>query len=269
MKPVVIVVSCVIAVILLIWSGLKVKPNTFAAVTLPATEIETVPLPPGLPVPVERFYRQVYGDRVPVIASAVITGRGTMRLKGITFPARFRFTHQAGQAYRHYFELTFFGLPIMKANEHFLEGHGRLNLPFGVVEGPKVDQGGNLALWAESVWLPSIWITDPRVQWEPIDEVTALLVVPFGESRERFVVRFDPKTHLPQLFESMRYRDPADEAKILWLNEALQWGSVNDTPTLITSAVTWFDERTPWITLTIDNIVYNRDVSEYVRANGP
>jgi hypothetical protein len=33
-----------------------------------------MPLPDGLPAPVERFYRQVYGDDVPRIESAVITG---------------------------------------------------------------------------------------------------------------------------------------------------------------------------------------------------
>ncbi len=82
-----------------------------------------VPLRPDLPAPVTRFYQQVYGDEVPLIETAVISGRGWVRPVGnLTIPARFRFTHEAGQNYRHYMEATFFGLPILKINEHFLDG---------------------------------------------------------------------------------------------------------------------------------------------------
>jgi hypothetical protein len=36
---------------------------------------------------------------VPVIESTVISGRAEMRINGITFPGRFRFTHDPGQGY--------------------------------------------------------------------------------------------------------------------------------------------------------------------------
>ena len=84
------------------------------------------PLPGTLPAPVGRFFRQVYGDEIPIIVSAVISGRGRIRVAGIAFPARFRFIHEAGRGYRHYIEATVFGLPVMKVNEHYLDGEARL-----------------------------------------------------------------------------------------------------------------------------------------------
>jgi hypothetical protein len=112
-------------------------------------------LPDSLPHPVERFYRQIYGENVPVLESAVITGRAKLRVAGITFRGRFRFTHDAGPGYRHYIEATIFGLPVLKINEHFLEGKARMELLFGVIQdNPKTNQAANLGHWAESVWLP-------------------------------------------------------------------------------------------------------------------
>jgi len=266
-----ILVGIIALLILLGWLGLQIKPKPFPMYPYQIPEIKTIPLPGGLPAPVERFYRQIYGDQAPIIESAVISGRMSFRpVGGITFPGRFRFTHITGQDYRHYFEATFFGLPVFKGNEHYLDGKGLLELPFGLSDkGANIDQAANLSLWAEYSFLPSVLVTDPRVHWEPLDADTAILVVPFGEQEQRFVARFDPKTGLLQLLESMRYKDSKSDTKTLWFNESRGPQTIGDTALPATGAVTWFDQGKPWAVFTVDDIVYNADVSEYIRAYGP
>lgn len=113
------------------WLSLQINPHPFPAIAQAQPQLEMVPLPAGLPAPVERYYRRLYGEAVPVITSAVVTGRGTIRpmAGGPRLPVRFRFTHQAGQNYRHYIEATLFGLPVMKVNEYFVDGKERMVMP--------------------------------------------------------------------------------------------------------------------------------------------
>ena len=122
MQILLILFVVLIIVVTLGWLGLRIKPTTLPPFPQQSGQLGTVPLPQDLPAPVERFYRQLYGESLPVIESFVVTGRAKMRIMGLTFPARFRFTHIAGHDYRHYIETTIFGLPLMKVNEHYLDG---------------------------------------------------------------------------------------------------------------------------------------------------
>ncbi len=94
-----------------------------------------------------------------------------------------------------------------------------------------------------------------------------MLVVPFEGTDERFVVRFDPASGRIHLFESMRYKGVDSDDKTLWINEVLEWGEGRLQPTK--ASVTWYDDGRPWAVFDVEEVVYDVDVSEYIRASGP
>jgi hypothetical protein len=272
MKLLLILAAILIVIVLLGWLGLKIKPAPFSPYPEKTPMLETVPLPVGLPAPVERFYKTVYGDEVPIIESVVMKGRAFIAPFGVKLPARFLFVHKAGKGYRHYFEATWFGMPIMKVNERFVDGQSLFELPVGapVVNDPSTNQAANLAVWAEAAWFPSIWITDPRVRWEAVDANTALLYVPFEDIEENFVMRFNPETGLLDSMEVMRYRDAGPRAKkILWITHNLEGRKLEGSKLDAIGSATWMDQGKPWAVFTLEEAKYNVDVSKYIRQKGP
>lgn len=269
MKPLKFMAAIITGLLALGWLGLRIKPKPFPPFPQPAGKPKTMPLPEKLPEPVARFYRTLYGDQLPIIESAVLSGPATLRLGGITCPGRFRFVHQAGQNYRHYIEVTLFGRPVMQVNEHYLDGVSRMALPFGVIENnPQVNQAANLALWGEAMWFPALFISDPRARWSPLLAHSARLHVPFGEGEEIFTVWFDPESGLPRMMEAMRFKGADDTAKIPWRNELLNWTTLNGQPIFSVGEVTWLDEDSPWARFCVEEAVFNADVSDTVRASG-
>ena len=264
-------IGVVFAVLVLGWLGLQIKPWPFPAYPGKTPDLKTAPLPAGLPAPVERFYRKVYGDEIPVIETAVIQGRAVIRpFMNITLPARFVFVHNAGKDYRHYIEATLFGLPVLKVNEGYIDGESFFESPMGTyTDDANTNQGANLALWAEAGWFPSLWVSDPRARWEPVDDNTALLYVPFEQGEENLVVRFNPKTGLIDTLEAMRYREPGEgKPKILWITRNEKGKSIPGTKIKAVGSATWLDQGRPWAVFTLEELVYNVEVSEYIRQRG-
>lgn len=272
MRTILIIFTCSLILLgLLLFLGLVTQPKSFPRYSEKNQQLSTIPLPAGLPAPVERFYRTVFGENIPVITNVVLQGRATMKpFLNIPIPARFVFVHNAGKDYRHYFEATLFGLPIMKINEGYIDGKSFFEGPMGSYSNdPNSNQGANLTLWAEATWFPAIWITDARVRWEAIDEYTAILFVPFEKAEENFIVRFNPQTGLIDTMETMRYRESGeDKTKILWIarNEAGQ--PVAGTNINAVGSVMWLDQGTPWAIFNVEELVYNVDVSTYILQKG-
>jgi hypothetical protein len=247
MKPVLAVAAVAAALVFLGWLGLRLQPSAYPPFEAEAPPLETRPLPGALPVPVERFYRQKYGDEVPVITSAVVSGRGRMAPFGVALPMRFRMLYAVGQDYRSEFQATFYRFPVMSAIETYIDGHGLGRMPMGIDEGAWFDQAVNVRVWCELLeWMPAALLSDTRVAWEPVDDSLALLRVPLGDGYERVVVRFDPATGRLLYFEAMKGRTPTE--KLLWVNGI------------------WVDQGKPWITLNIEELLYNVPVADAIRS---
>jgi hypothetical protein len=271
MKINTIILGSLILLIFIGWLGLQIEPGRFEPHSEDAHQLNTVPLPEGLPAPVERFYKTVYGDAVPVIDAVIIKGRARISPFGVKLPARFIFVHNAGRDYRHYIEATWFGIPLMKVNEGYLDGKSFFESPMGnIYNDPSNNQAANLAVWAEATWFPSIWITDPRVEWEAVDDHTALMFVPFEDKEESFVLRFNPDTGLLDSMEAMRYRDSGPDAKkVLWITRSIEGKKIEGTNLDAIGSATWLDQGIPWAVFTLEEVNYNVDVGEYIRQKGP
>lgn len=249
--------------------GLRVRPKPFPPFPQAQPALSTVPLRADLPPPVARWFHTVFGDRVPLITSAVVSGRGKLIFMGIPFESRWRFTHVAGQGYRHYMEAMLFGRPLMRVNEHYLDGVGHMEIPVGTFhDTPYLNSAANLGLWAETMYLPSLFVTDPRVRWEAVDDVTARLYVPYAGGEQCFTVVFDPHTGLLHHMEVMRHRDAVKGGEILWRCEVYGWQTTNGACVPSPSGAHWMDQKSPWLNLDVDEVVYNVDVSSYIRQRG-
>jgi hypothetical protein len=274
MRKLVRVVLTVVGLLALLagvgWAGLQVKPKPIPPHPEKTRDEGTVELPTDLPEPVQRHFEATLGKRVPKTETAVVWGRGEFNLMGLWFPMRFESYHVAGREFRREMELTWFGVPIFRGYDSYIGGKGTLEFTglFGLLhvsdEGTKLDQGDDLAMWAEAPFTtPSVLVLDPRVRWEPVDAHTARLVFPLGDAEDSLRVAFDPKTGLIRSMFGMRYRGQ-EETKTPYRGEYGDWETVDGIKVPHHDVAIWEDQVRPYVVLHIEGTEYNVDVSEKV-----
>ncbi len=245
------------------WLGLQVKAARFPAAA-PGPAPRMIPIPMGLPAPVERFTRALFGDSLPEVRSAMVIGRARLAPTGMPLPTRFRFYYDAARSsHYHDIQVTWFTRTLLRIHERNLEGHATLDLgPIGRVDDqPKTNRASIQGYWSEVLaWVPSIPLTDPRVRWEAVDAATARLHLPGLDDAEAFTVRFDANTGLMTEIETMRYQSEDKAERWRWFNRVLEWGVVNGMRVPVRAQTQWNQDR-PWATWEVEQVVLNVDVS--------
>jgi hypothetical protein len=246
------------------WLGLRVKPAPFPPHPERTPTLGTAELPSDLPEPVRRHFQATLGGQVPRIGSAVVWGRADFKVGGLWAPMRFKGFYAPGREFRRDMEITWFGIPVLRGTDAFLVGQGSLMIT-GLLNvasrGGKLDQGQNLAMWAEAPFTtPSVLVLDPRARWEPIDAHTARLIVPFGDREETLRVEFDPETGLMRSVSGMRYRDH-ENTKTPWRGEFSEWRTLHGIKVPHRNVAIWADEGGPYGIFRIEGAEYNVDVS--------
>lgn len=259
MRLALIIAGVIVALAAIGYLGLQVKPRTSPPPSAQAGDVSSVELPAGLPAPVDRFYRQTYGDEVPLFESAVVWGAPRIRLGKLWVRMRHVTVYTPGQHDRE-LAVPWFGLPVITGHEYHKDGRAAMDIAGQVTEGPQIDQAGCLGSWGEALMaMPAIYVTDPRVRWEAVDDQTARMTVPCGTGDETFTVAFDPDSGLVRHMTAMRYRGLEDH-KTLWHLDVLEWGEVNGVPLPTYGTGRWDDERQPYIKWTVDGILFNADL---------
>lgn len=243
------------------WLGLKTEPKSPPPHPETTKDIGTVGLPPDLPAPVQRHFSLTVGERVPLIESAVTWGRARLRISGVWLWATFKAYYIPGTSFYRVIKITWFGRPVLTGIDTYIHGRGTVTIAGAMQAGEKIDSASNLGLWAESIWMPSIFVTDPRVRWEAVDDITAVLIVPYDGQEEHFTVNFNLETGLIAEMRTRRYRDQESE-KTPWTIKVLQWENFHGVAVPARATVTWEDEGSPWAEFVIDGVEYNVDVSE-------
>ena len=248
------------------WLGLQIWPKSFPPHPDKTRELGTIELLSDLPRPVNRHFKAILEGPIPKIETAVVWGRVRLKMSGLWIRVRFKAYYLPGQDFYHYMEFSWFGMPILRGYDSYVDGVGTVEIKglFKISEtGEETNQGQNITLWAEAVFAPLVFVTGSQVRWEALDEVSARLVVPFGGQEDSLLVSFDPHTGLMTQMSAQRYRGQ-EKVKTPWRVEYRNWRTLHSIKIPMRLTVTWEDESSPRSFWTIEGVEYNVDVSEQI-----
>jgi hypothetical protein len=250
--------------------GLVIPPRPYRKHPAPSQPGEPTPLRPDLPEPVRRHFVETIGETPPIMETAVVWGRGKACIRGVWVPFRFRGWYRSGEAFLRRMEVTWFQRPVLRGIDSWINGRGLFEMAGRVESGERIDQGQVLSMWADAVWMPSVFVHDPNIRWEPVDDHTARLVVPYKGGTLDLDAHFDPATGRMTHLSALRYSDDAGDSgdpvelaeKEPWRSDLLEWKEINGllVPTHIDDA--WGEVGSPTSYWLVDGIAYNVNVTE-------
>lgn len=258
LKIIVSIVGSLAALVAIGWLGLQIPSKLVTPVTTKSQTFGGVDNPANLPAPVRRYLQVALGDHAQRIESAVFWGRAQANF-GVWMPMRFQLYHRVGYDFRREMQITWFGFPVLKALDQYVNGQGLTGLVGKADTGAGVDQGSNMILFAEAPLYPSIFVTDSRIRWVAIDDTSAQLFFPFGDEEDAMTVYFDPQTDLITKMTALRYFG-ANGEKEPWRVDFLTWQTVDGMTILARSAITWEKQGKPWSYWEITGVTWNVDL---------
>jgi hypothetical protein len=246
-------------------AGMQVPPPAFPPIPSAPGGFRTVPIPGGLPAPVDRYLRAIGDGRsLPLLDSFVMWGRMRMK-RGMWMHGRWRAYHIPGQHFHRPLEITWFGLPFLRGTDQSIDGQGTMMVGDERTMDDETSQGAMAILWLEAACSAGLYVTDRRLRWEALDEHKARMVYPTLQGEDLLVYDFDPETGLPARVSTMRYKR-AGEPKYPWHSDLTEWRHFETGLAPAKISVTWEDEGEPWSYWATEGIATNVDVSPQIEA---
>jgi hypothetical protein len=220
----------------------------------------------GLPEPVKKYLRYTGVVGSPWIASVRLTQVGRFR-QGIEQPwmgfkaEEFYTTDPPGFRWNAKFKM--FGLPLLKAEDKYEKGHGRM---YGKLlglktifdeKGEKLDQACMVRYLNEMMWFPTAFLNN-NIRWEELDDKTAQVKFTDNHKEVEAQMHFDDDGRLKD-FKALRYRENAGEYSLdQWSTPITSYGEFAGLKLPKKGLAVWHlpDGDLPYIELEIKEIAY-------------
>jgi hypothetical protein len=258
------VIVLIAILLVLFWSGFMRKFEGFYPDVKQAFD-ERIMIPETLPDNAKEHYRTVFkGNQINDIHTALVWGKAKYKISGIWMPLRFQTFYQTGAKFVRHLEFFWHNKIILKGIDYYAEGTGLLDVN-GIVRmnerGEMVDESQWISLWAESLLISAIDLSDSRLSWKKIDAFTADMIItdylqPNVTSSHTIRIKFHPDTGLIHSIAAERYRGQSGKKRIPWRIQVRKWHR-RDTMWLPEYTVMWEDQKKPWCQYVIEGISYN------------
>ncbi len=206
-----------------------------------------------------------HAGRVPQATTCEFVGTGRIRLgRSPWLPVSYRTSHRLGHEFVAEVAATWFGRPVVRGMDAYVDGRGLQRARDSVTVGPGLDSDGVSFLWSEAFLLPATWSL-PGVKWTQSDDATLTLDVsgPDVAAPVTATVGCDPETGLPTSF-SVPWRSKNTEGTVGagWRVLFDGWRTVDGAwaPALV--EVRWLDEDRPWFRMRMEPPTLDADVTE-------